>query len=64
MFVATQQADGKFAINAVTNSTTAVNAALAAYYSANKDGIKKQVAERSVASNDAQLNDAIANVAA
>jgi len=38
--------------------------AVHAYYSANKDGIKKQVAERSVASNDAQLNDAIANVAA
>jgi hypothetical protein len=64
VFVATQQANGKFAINAVTNSTTAVNAALAAYYSANKDSIKKQVAERSVASNDAQLNDAIANAAA
>ena len=64
MFVATQQANGNFAINAVTNSTTAVNAALAAYYSANKDGIKKQVAERNVASNDAQLNDAIANVVA
>ena len=64
VFVATQQANGVFAINAVTNSTTAINAALAAYYSANKDGIKKQAAERSVASNDAKLSDAIANAAA
>jgi hypothetical protein len=64
VFVATQQANGKFAINAVINSTTAVNAALSAYYSANKDGIKKQVAERSVAINDAQLNGAITNAVA
>jgi len=64
VFVATQQANGKFAINAVTNSATAVNAALAAYYSANKDSIRKQTKERSVASNDAKLNEAIANAVA
>ena len=64
MFVATQQANGKFAINAVTNSTTAINAALSAYYSANKDSIAKQVKERSVASNDTQLNEAITNAVA
>lgn len=64
VFVATQQANGKFAINAVTNSTTAINAALSAYYSANKNSIAKQVKERSVASNDAKLNEAITNTAA
>jgi len=64
VFVATQQANGNFAINAVTNSTTAVNAALAAYYSAHKDSITKQTKERSVASNDAKLNEAIANAVA
>lgn len=36
VLVATQQADGVFALHAVTASTTAVNAALTAYYSNNK----------------------------
>ncbi len=64
VFVATQQANGKFVINAVTNSLTAVNAALAAYYSANKENMTKLNKERTIASNDAQLNEAISNAVA
>ena len=64
VFVATQQANGKFAINAVTTSATAVNAALAAYYSKNKVDIAQQVTARSVASNDDKLAEAISKIAA
>lgn len=63
VFVATQLADGKFIVNAVTNSTTAVNATLAAYYTANKKQIVQKVEEDKVVTNDEYLSDAIANAA-
>lgn len=59
VFVATQQADGKFVVNAVSNSATAVNAALAAYYSANKDSIKNKQDEQSTTTADEQLTNIV-----
>ena len=59
VFVASQLANGKFVVNAVSNSTTAVNAVLAAYYSANKTEINNKTTEETVASNDEQLADLI-----
>lgn len=61
VFVATQLANGKFVVNAVSNSATAVNATLAAYYSANKANIAKQQVEADVLSKDEQLNNIVNN---
>ena len=61
VFVATQLANGKFVVNAVSNSTTAVNAALAAYYSAHKKVINEKKVEGEVAGNDKDIADAIAD---
>jgi hypothetical protein len=55
VFVATQQADGKFVVNAVSNNATAVNAALAAYYTANKTDINNNKTEQETVSKDEQL---------
>jgi hypothetical protein len=62
VFVATQKADGKFVVNAVSNSTTAVNAALAAYYSTHKKMIANKAAETVTATKDEQLNNIVNNV--
>ena len=59
VFVASQLANGKFVVNAVSNSTTAVNAVLAAYYSANKAEISNKQAEELTASNDESLTDIV-----
>jgi hypothetical protein len=59
VFVASQLANGKFVVNAVSNSTTAVNAVLAAYYSANKTEISNKQAEELTASNDESLTDIV-----
>jgi hypothetical protein len=61
VFVATQQADGKFVVNAVSNSTTAVNAALAAYYSANKANIYNKQDEQNTTTTDEQLTNIVNN---
>lgn len=61
VFVATQLANGKFVVNAVSNSTTAVNAALAAYYSAHKKVMNEKKVEGDVAGSDAQIANAIAD---
>jgi hypothetical protein len=61
VFVATQQADGKFVVNAVSNSTTAVNAALAAYYSANKASIGNKQDEQNTKTADEQLTNIVNN---
>lgn len=63
VIVATQQANGELVANAVTYSETAVNTALSAYYSANKDSIKTKAEERTKASNDSTLSNAINNAA-
>lgn len=59
VFVATQKANGKFVINAVTESTGAVNTALAACYSTNKAKISNKKTEQKVATKDAAINKAI-----
>ncbi|CEN56677.1 hypothetical protein [Candidatus Methylopumilus turicensis] len=61
VFVATQQADGKFVVNAVSTSATAVNAALAAYYSANKASINNQQDQQNTTTADAQLTNIVNN---
>lgn len=63
VIVATQQANGTVTLNAVTYSEGVVNAALSAYYVANKESIKAKSAEREKASNDALLNNAIGQAA-
>lgn len=64
VFVATQKANGKFVINAVTNSTGAVNTTLAACYSANKAKVTNKKAEGKAAANDAAINNAVNKAAA
>jgi hypothetical protein len=64
VFVATQQADGKFVINAATNSATAVNVALAAYYSKNKKTVANTQAEKATASNEETIEAALEAAAA
>jgi hypothetical protein len=64
IFIAKQLANGKFVINGAVNSEGAVNTAMAAYYSANKENITKVIAERKLASNDASLTQAISVAAA
>ncbi len=64
VFVATQKANGKFVINAVTNGVGAVNTALAACYSANKTKLGNKKAENKAAANDAAINDAVNKAAA
>lgn len=59
VFVATQQADGKFVVNAVSNNATAVNAALAAYYTANKKDINNKKTEQETVSKDEQLTNIV-----
>lgn len=64
VFVATQKANGTFVINAATNSATAVNVALAAYYSKNQKIVANTQAENSAASNDEKFEAALDAVAA
>lgn len=52
--VMTQDADGSFVIHAVVHSDTAVNAALAAYFSSHKDEIKVSI-------NQAKANEDVAS---
>ena len=59
VFVATQKANGKFVINAVTNSTGAVNTALAACYTADKAKVLNKKVEQKVANKQAAINKAI-----
>jgi ribosomal protein L35AE/L33A len=64
VFIGKQMANGKFVINGAVNSEGAVNTAMAAYYSANKETLNKVVAERKLATNDASLTQAINKAAA
>lgn len=63
VFIATQKADGVFALHAVTASTTAVNAALAAYYSSNKAGIANASATAAVTKTEDALRELVAAAA-
>ncbi len=59
VFVATQKANGKFVINAVTESTGAINSALAACYATNKAKVTNKKEEQKVANKQAAINKAI-----
>jgi hypothetical protein len=54
VLICTWQADGSVIVRSVVQSDTAVNAALACHYSANKDAIKQVVVEKQAA-NDEQI---------
>jgi hypothetical protein len=53
--VLTQEADGSFSVNCVVKSTTAVNAALAAYFANNKEALKTAADEHNAAKAQAAL---------
>jgi hypothetical protein len=57
--VLTQQADGSFSVHAVVHNNTAVTAALAAFYSANKAGLKTVADQKAVADAQMQRDEAI-----
>lgn len=60
VLVATQQADGVFALHAVVANTTAVNAALTAYYSRNKAGIANASATTAITKTEDALRELVA----
>jgi hypothetical protein len=61
VLIGTWQADGSVVVRSVVQNDTAVNAALASYYSTNKATVIDQ-SKRQEAANDAQVaHDAIAN---
>jgi hypothetical protein len=61
--VMTQEADGSFTVHAVVQSDTAVNAALAAYFSSHKDELKV-VAQQAAANNAAASREQLIDTAA
>ena len=60
VLICTWQADGSVIVRSVVQSDTAVNAALACHYSANKDVIKQVVVEKQAANDEQIKHDAIA----
>ena len=67
ILIATQDASAKFTVNAVISSASALNAALVAYYSANKDSLKSDgaaKAESAKATDEEALLEALATEAA
>lgn len=63
VLIGTWQADGSVVVRAVVQNSTAVNAALASYYSNNKDTVAAQAVVQTAA-NDAQLQQAAITAAA
>ena len=64
VLIVTQGADGAFTINALISSPPAVNAALAAYYTENKEQLKSRAAEQQQTAANASLDTCIATAAA
>lgn len=62
VLVGTWQADGSVVVRTVVQNDTAVNTALASYYSANKDAVRQQ-AQQQQAANDEQLRQEAINAA-
>ena len=58
VLIGTWQADGSVIVRAVVQSDTAVNSALASYYSSNKEAVKQQ-AEQKQAANDDQIKQGV-----
>ncbi len=63
VLIGTWQADGSVIVRSVVQSDTAVNAALASYYSSNKEAVQKQV-QQQVTANEQQIKDAAVSAAA
>jgi hypothetical protein len=63
VLIGTWQADGSVIVRSVVQSETAVNAALATYYSSNKDAVQKQ-AQQQEAANDQQIKQDAVSAAA
>lgn len=64
VFVATQQANGTFVINAATKNSAVINAALAAYYTKNKTTLENLKTEQTTASNEEVFEQTLAAAAA
>lgn len=60
VLICTWQADGSVIVRSVVQSDSAVNAALACHYSANKDAIKQVVVDKQAANDEQIKHDAIA----
>lgn len=60
VLVGTWQADGSVVVRTVVQNDTAVNAALASYYSANKQAVKKQAEQKQAANDEKIKQDALA----
>ena len=63
VLIGTWQSDGSVIVRSVVQSDTAVNAALATYYSSNKDAVQKQ-AQQQEAANDEQIKQDAVSAAA
>ena len=59
VLIGTWQADGSVVVRSVVQHDSAVNAALACHYSANKDALKQVVAEQKAANDDQVKQDVI-----
>jgi hypothetical protein len=59
--VLTQNTDGTYSVHCVVHSSTAVNAALAAYFSANKSDIQQAVEQQKLTEATSQQASLIAN---
>jgi hypothetical protein len=59
VLIGTWQADGSIIVRSVVQHDSAVNAALACHYSANKDALKQVVAEQKAANDDQVKQDVI-----
>lgn len=60
VLIGTWQADGSVIVRSVVQSDTAVNAALASYYSSNKEAVQKQAAQQEAANDQQIKQDAVA----
>lgn len=60
VLIGTWQADGSVIVRSVVQNDTAVNAALASYYSSNKEAFKQVVVERQAANDEQIKHEAIA----
>lgn len=64
VLLATQQADGSFSVRAVVRSAGVVNAALLAYYNANKAVVQSDIKKQEASNDDNILDEAIEAAAA
>lgn len=63
VLIGTWQADGSVIVRTVVQNDTAVNAALASYYSSHKDAVQKQAAQQEAANDEQIKQDAVAAAA-